>query len=555
MTRRRKSDTVSLGLNLMMSNAIITPTPGKPQPDGITDMIDYVLGILETETEDQGLIINANKHKPRTAFTGSKGKPSDPLIRDNMTIPEPVRAHRDTTWSNTAWSLITSQLETYRLLAPWQERSEVYADIQATPSLGYKDFKKKHGYAHLDYGLWKNVRQSTAPPSVPLITSARIPYSKMGTQCCGAPRYDRRTGIMHWDSVNIGRAWLDFAWYAPWLKRAFSKRALADGRISKPTLQGVPRDPFTLSIGYLVSDDGSILTVMNRDATPVRFHSWSDDVRLSFTLTMGKPAARRALNSVTGFDIGMESHAVIAGRRVCSNGTYSRPLTLTREGSALQQHILSIEREYDRVMAKIARIKADDQGEPSPRLVEQAKLLWARRSALHDALDWAAADAMVKHAGRGGVLVIEELSWSGGGIVKFRHGQVADHVDHLAAKRGVRVERVNAAGSSHECPRCHGEYDANPQDHSFKCPACGYEGDKDDAAGFIIALRGLTRLKLNHDNNIGIGTVQQAVTPRYQRVTRPSRVPTRSKVSTERATSTRSGTGRSPRAAHSINFW
>jgi hypothetical protein len=224
----RKSKTVSMALNLNLDDAIITPTPGSQQPV-VTSWRSYVMSILKTQTQDQNAIIKVNRNvDPEDLSSGSRY--SDPLIRKNITIPASVKASRTAEWSNTAWSLIGDQLEAWRILAPWIQRSRLFDEIQKDSSLGFSDFRKKNGYEYLDHQLWSNVRRMQVRPSLPNVDSARIIYSKMASRCSGSPWYDRKTGVLHWDDVNIGRAWLSFAWHAPWIPREIPAPRPADGQ-------------------------------------------------------------------------------------------------------------------------------------------------------------------------------------------------------------------------------------------------------------------------------------------------------------------------------------
>ena len=180
--KRARSETVSLTLNLTLSNALITLTPGKKQPEAaIRDPVEYVLSILAMETEDQGLIIALNEHTPAGLFHGPTGRATDPLIREHMLVPSTVLARRNAEWCNTAWSTYSSQGEAYRILSPWWERIALFNAIQADPGLSLKEFKDKHPeWKYLKREYYKNVQRESVPPVLPVVQSARIPYSSMG---------------------------------------------------------------------------------------------------------------------------------------------------------------------------------------------------------------------------------------------------------------------------------------------------------------------------------------------------------------------------------------
>ena len=125
------------------------------------------------------------------------------------------------------------------------------------------------------------------------------------------------------------------------------------------------------------------------------------------------------------------------------------------------------------IIALKCEIADDPWSGKAARLRLNLNAVKARVNNLADAIDWRAAVGMVSWACRsGGVLVLENLRWSGGGPVKFKHGGVARRVEHVAAKLGVRALHANRA---------------------LSCSKCGHAEDKDSTAAVILAKRGLNK--------------------------------------------------------------
>ena len=78
-------------------------------------------------------------------------------------------------------------------------------------------------------------------------------------------------------------------------------------------------------------------------------------------------------------------------------------------------------------------------------------------------------------------------------------GKIAGRLRHLAAEHGIAVVTVPAKNTSRHCPRClaplaHCKSPDQPGTPGWKwarCPACGWQGDRDHGAWQRIAARGL----------------------------------------------------------------
>lgn len=134
----------------------------------------------------------------------------------------------------------------------------------------------------------------------------------------------------------------------------------------------------------------------------------------------------------------------------------------------------------------------------------------ARRSHLNDALAWSAArwSADQAIAAQATVIYVEDLrSMEARGMGRNLNtrlsqtvrGQIIERLRHIAAEHGIAVVTVPARGTSRNCPRClsplrHCKAPDQPAVPGWKwarCPACGWQGDRDNGAWMRIAARGL----------------------------------------------------------------
>lgn len=144
-------------------------------------------------------------------------------------------------------------------------------------------------------------------------------------------------------------------------------------------------------------------------------------------------------------------------------------------------------------------------------LREECDRVGARRSSLNDALARAASRWAVDQAIAAGasVIYVEDLrSMEAGGMGRTMNtrlsqqvrGQIVDRLRHMAGESGIAVVTVPARDTSRHCPRC-----LTPLRHRAApdrltapgwkwaiCPACSWQGDRDQGAWQRIASRGLT---------------------------------------------------------------
>ncbi len=177
---------------------------------------------------------------------------------------------------------------------------------------------------------------------------------------------------------------------------------------------------------------------------------------------------------------------------------------LRRQGEALHAKASH----YDRLIA-------GDQRHPLNArraiLAEQFRQVSERRSNLNNALARSAARWTVDQAitARASVIYLEDLrSMEAKGMGRTLNtrlsqtvrGKIASWIRHIAAESGIAVVTVPARDTSRRCPRClvvlrhckAPDQITTPGWKWARCPACGWQGDRDQGAWQRIAARGLT---------------------------------------------------------------
>jgi len=224
-----------------------------------------------------------------------------------------------------------------------------------------------------------------------------------------------------------------------------------------------------------------------------------------------------------GFDWGVNTLATAAladqttGSDVFVDG---RPAQFDAAGARAKAHRLRRLREQLRGKVDRARQLAGGlpRGDARRAHLEEKTQQWEREIAavsrrqtrLNHEMAWAAARWLVDLAVANAATVIyaEDLrSMEVRGLgqrVNARasntvRGKVLAATRHLAARAGVAVVEVPAAGTSQQCPRCLTKLAHHPapdrsdeRGHAWaSCRACGFSGDRDHAAAERIASRGL----------------------------------------------------------------
>jgi hypothetical protein len=213
--------------------------------------------------------------------------------------------------------------------------------------------------------------------------------------------------------------------------------------------------------------------------------------------------------------------ALGAGAQYRANGVLAKTHRLRRHGERLHAKL----DQYQRLIA-------GDQPHPlagkAAVLADEARLVSGRRSQLNDALAWSAARWAADQAIAAGATVIyledlRTLEARGMGrtmntrLSQTVRGRIVHRIGHIAAEHGIAVVTIPARGTSRHCPRClavllHCKAPDTPTAPGWKwarCPACGWQGDRDTGAWQRIAARGLT-----HQAKTTTGRVSAAMTVR-----------------------------------------
>jgi IS605 OrfB family transposase len=243
-------------------------------------------------------------------------------------------------------------------------------------------------------------------------------------------------------------------------------------------------------------------------------------IRADLSFTHVVPAARRNGHVVAlGVDWGLNTllsagaarrnadqtiTAAGSGAQYRAGGVLAKAHRLRRQGEALHAKASH----YDRLIA-------GDQRHPlnakKAILAEQIRQVSDRRSNLNDALARSAARWTVDQAITAGasVIYLEDLrSMEAAGMGRTLNtrlsqtvrGKITSWIRHLAAETGIAVVSVPARDTSRRCPRClvvlrhckAPDQIATPGWKWARCPACGWQGDRDQGAWQRIAARGLT---------------------------------------------------------------
>jgi IS605 OrfB family transposase len=243
-------------------------------------------------------------------------------------------------------------------------------------------------------------------------------------------------------------------------------------------------------------------------------------IRADLAFTHIVPAARRGGHVVAlGVDWGLNTllcagaarlnadatiTAVGSGAQYRATGVLAKAHRLRRQGEALHAKVSH----YDRLIAGGQRHPLTAR---RAILAEQMRQVSERRSNLNDALARSAARWTVDQAIAAGasVIYLEDLrSMEARGMGRTLNtrlsqtvrGKIASWIRHLAAETGIAVVTVPAADTSRRCPRCLAvlrhckapDQITTPGWKWARCPACGWQGDRDQGAWQRIAARGLT---------------------------------------------------------------
>jgi hypothetical protein len=242
--------------------------------------------------------------------------------------------------------------------------------------------------------------------------------------------------------------------------------------------------------------------------------------RADLPFTHAVPAARKDGHTVAlGLDWGLNTLLSAGAARLNGDGTITAlgaGAQFRAAGALAKAHRLR--RQGERLHARHEQYERLTAGDATHPLTQKAAVLAGehqrvsrKRSGLNDALAWSAARWAVDQAIAVGasVVYVEDLrtleARGMGRTMNTRlsqavRGAIVERMRHLVAEAGISVVTVPARGTSRCCPRClaplrHCKAPDQPHAPGWKwarCPACGWQGDRDQGAWQRVAARGLT---------------------------------------------------------------
>lgn len=356
------------------------------------------------------------------------------------------------------WTNVGCKIEAAHVILAWQHRRDLAEWLQSTNWEGtFTQAKEQLGKGGwLDYQLYMNVRRSHEMPAVPVITSPRFPYNQMNAQVGQQEVYQ---DIIWLHNLAIGTTRYDIIFDASPIWRRY--RNIID--VSRPTL--FMRE--SIKFGYEAVFDFTVIEDIERK-TASRHHA-------------------------VGFDRNMDHARVISGSRVNRDGSVSRELGPSVHTLELCHGIATRKVELRRKREKLKRLMPW-QERLKAVLEQDIADLEGAIDRLHDEVDASVAADIVGHCRPGDTVGLENLSWSGGGPVKFRHGRTDETITHALGRAGVPLVMVNAAGTTSDCPVCGEKLVVDKKARLVACLGCGFEGDRDSASAPIIGERALLKV-------------------------------------------------------------
>ncbi len=197
----------------------------------------------------------------------------------------------------------------------------------------------------------------------------------------------------------------------------------------------------------------------------------------SVTITLPTPEPTQD-TGVMGIDLGVKNPAVVQvvgkGNRFFGNGRYQRMMR-----------------------RRFFTHRQDLQKAHKPRAVHKSQ---GKEQRWMQAINHQLSHAIVEHAQQQGVGVIRMEQLTGirqrttgksrknnRMIATWSFGQLATFIEYKARRKGMRVEWVDPAYTSQECPECHCLNEAS--DRRYVCKQCGWRGHRDAVGAISISRR------------------------------------------------------------------
>lgn len=397
-------------------------------------IIDSLKTQLRFERKRQQATICHNKNVDCTAKTQYSNAAARELISLKKTPKKSFRRQYN-------WDEMT-RAETYRLLSTYQQRLAIAKTLQKHDwKLDYIDRPEEHKYVKNQE--WNNLQASRKLPTLPRVKSVRLPLSKSDNHAYNLDQQDNKL------TLYLGTLKGDCA-----LEFELPSKVLAQYK------------------GRKVSRPDIVL-----DA--------NDNLSFVFSIDANSPKDKGKVTQSLGVDIGIVR-------------PYAASLVTKDKTTVIGSHSLEVERALKGWKRNNERVKAlsdknkrrEALGVSNPNAVREEKRLRAKLERQRDSLDWQVANDVVSLTPEGTIIGLELLNWGKGGPVKFRHSLQQAKIEHLAAKEGRRVVKVNPKNSSHECPNCEAFVSPNGK-RITNCDACGFQADRDDAGSIVIGKRAL----------------------------------------------------------------
>lgn len=423
----------------------------------------------------------------RTYFEHEKTRQNQ-CIQDNFTL-----ATRKTQFSNHASRQLSvtvptlpntrlkynqdtnTRTEAYRLISTYNKRKPVaeWLDINGW-NTKYENRPKEFRYVKRQ--LWVNIQRSGELPSKPVVETPRLVLSKLDNLHTKTIKQEGQYLYLH--TAIMGIEYIG-EFKIPDLQYEYYK----DWKPTKPTVQ--------------IDKDG----------------------KLSFLFSMKKNIKEEKITqkSTLGVDLGLVKP--IAMSRVYEDNTFDIIGGISLPTYQDYKKAMKRKEHYSNTIEKNKR--REKLGVVNEDALATQEFLRLKNERANESLDWNTATDVLDEVKAGEFISLEQLNWSSGGPVKFRHASVGDKINHLASKDGVRVVRVDAKNTSRECPLCNDSLRPDNKRVSICSNSdCDWVGDRDDTSGVIVGKRGLGSKLKKKDRTKGSPTPKRPKPSKRRKVSR-----------------------------------
>lgn len=409
------------------------------------------------EIEDRGINLEYQSN-----FTGEYAR---------KTIPSPPASEIYTSGTiGLSRRIIADKAEAYRIMRPWQERRDIYNELQDYPdSVSYEAYKEASDRAYLKRNLFKNIRKMKRPPELPEVRKPRIPLGKT----------DKQYTLIAISGQDILLCGLPL-----------KLNPESDEEIRVDLLFRLP-DRYMRNHSRVVHVKLTRPTIYLDDHGEPTF-SWA----IQESCLPPSMKARDA-ESCVGVDCGKTNRIAMA--RVHRDGRYTGGIGESKRTSRESKRSLDKrQRELDLNYAKQARREAlvgegnttltPERAEAREKHLEGLK---RARDHAQSSYEWDLVADVMSFVRPGEPVAVEDLRFNDGWSLHFMFSGFQSKLEHRCRLTGHDFVRVPAGGTSANCPDCLGKLGERDDYHWTACDDCGWEGDRDASAAVAIARRGL----------------------------------------------------------------